>query len=211
MKKHTHLAVLLLLCALPLQAQQAVSPEALARAQQLLLQVGREKAALEAEMAQVLGERSRLVREVDRLRGAIEVANRNEAQQERTRQALAARLDETTRARDAMKVDLGAATKRIAALERELAQREETAGKLTGALTAQTLRTNDVTAKNRALVDIVEQLMDQLSRKRGVLATWIAKEPVTGIGEVDIENSLQAARTRLLQLGVRTATDPGIE
>lgn len=205
------MAALLLLWALPALAQQAVSPEGLARAQQLLQQVGREKAALEAEVNQVLAERARLVREVERLRTGIEVATRDDAQDARVRSALESRLADTSRANAGMKQQLTAARQQIAALERELATREQTAQKLTAALSAQTVKTNDTLEKNGALIELVQQLMDQLARKRGVLSTWLRQEPVTGIGEVDVENSLQAARSRLFELGIRPSTDPGIE
>ena len=210
--KRTPLSIaVLLLLALPSAAQQPAQPEAFARAQQLLQQVGREKAALETEMTQVLAERASLVREVEGLRKALDTAERDDAQEARVRNALESRIADTSRANAGMKLELATATDRIAALERELATREATAEKLTTALTSQTRKTNDTLEKSRALVELVHHLMEQLARRRGVLTTWLEREPLTGIGEVDVENTLQAARTRLLEIDVPVPVDAGIE
>jgi len=211
MKPGFLLSALLVFAAAAADAQQAVSPEAWARAQSLLQQAGREKAALDAENAQLLAERARLVREVERLAQAADAATREDAQAARVRSALESRLAESSRTNAGLKTDLSEARRKIATLEHELATRETSAEKLTAALTAQTRRTNDVTEKNRALVALAEQLMelsmDGLARKRGALTAWLAREPVTGLAEVDVENALQAARTRLFELGV----NPGLE
>lgn len=206
------LGVLALLCfTATAAAQQPVSPEAFARAQSLLQQVGREKTALEAENTQLLAERARLVRQVEALTQGLSRAETDDVRAAQHARKLESRLADTARAQATLQQQLTETRRALAALERERAARAASAEKLTQALTAQTRRTNEVTEKNRALAGLVTELMDQLARRRGVLTAWLAREPVTGLGEVDVENVLQSARTRLFELGVRTATDPGLE
>lgn len=130
--------------------------------------------------------------------------------------SLKAQLDAALKAQESLQHGLDDANSRLTAstaklgeMSRQLAARDAQIKDATQSLAQSRAANSSCEAKNLALYHYGDEVL-RMYQKKGVWASLTQKEPVLGLKEVDVENTVQEYRLKMEDEKVHPATQPAV-
>lgn len=210
MRVSSIVAAVLMAAALPGAAAHAAddgSERAFARAQALLRQVSAQKQELETANARLTAEVNKLQKNLTHVEGDLKQASLDLQSQQRKAEHAGGTLEATRGRLERTENRLREAIERLRTAKTDLQQLHLEKADLTAKLVAVEAGLADSERKNLQLYEANVELLE-LYRKKGPLTALIQREPVTGIANVGIENTLLEYQTRL-EASLRDANRDG--
>ena len=187
---------------------------ALAKAQALLKQVNAQKVAAETELAKArleladkTGQVERLGTELKSSKAGLEAADARLAAADRSGKALGGELEKNRTALATTREKLAALATQHKETTATLRATEAARAELAASLSATQAELKDSEQKNLALYEANQALLDEIGQQTPV-SRFLRAEPLTGLGQVKVENILQEYRHKLednLRAGNRAA------
>lgn len=172
------------------------NPQALARASALLRQVSAQKQELETANARLTAEVGQLQKKLAHSEGLQRRAALDLQSTQQTAGRAEKALDATRGRLERTEGRLREAIERLRTTKAELRQLRHEQAELSGKLASVEAELADSERKNLQLYELNVELLE-LYRRKGPLTALLQREPVTGIGNVGIENLLLEYRTKL--------------